>query len=177
MQARCVSLTIRDEQPEDAPGIRSLLEAAFPSPVEADLVDRLRVSCPGQLSLVAVDAGRIVGHILFTPVVIETGAQRIDGYGLAPMAVLPPHQRTGVGSALARVSLERLHGTGCPFVVVVGHPEYYPRFGFVPASRHGVRCQWDQVPDEAFMILILDQAVAPLLAGLARYRPEFDELE
>lgn len=167
---------IRDEQPEDAPGIRSLLEAAFPSSVEADLVDRLRVSCPGQVSLVAVEDGRIVGHILFTPVIIEDGVAPISGYGLAPMAVLPQSQRRGLGSALARAGIERLRQAGCPFVVVVGYPEYYPRFGFVPASRHGVRCQWDQVPDEVFMILVIDSA-APNLAGMARYRPEFDELE
>jgi putative acetyltransferase len=59
---------------------------------------------------------------------------------------------------------------------VVGHPDYYPRFGFVRASRCGVRCQWDQVPDDAFMIMVLDPAAAPTLAGLARYRPEFDEV-
>jgi putative acetyltransferase len=171
-----VPLTIRDEQPGDAPAIRSLLEAAFPSAAEADLVDRLRVSAPGQLSLVAADASQIVGHILFTPVVVESGARRIEGRGLAPMAVLPQHQRTGVGSELIRAGLDRLHRIGCPFVVVVGHPEYYPRFGFVPGSRHGVRCQWDHVPDEAFMILVLDSPVSDL-AGVARYRPEFDELE
>lgn len=169
-------LVIRDELPEDAPGIRSLLEAAFPSSVEADLVDRLRVSCPGQVSLVALEAGRIVGHILFTPVVIEAGTEPVNGFGLAPMAVLPQSQRRGVGSALARAGIEGLRQTGCPFIVVVGHPEYYPRFGFVPASRHGVRCPWDQVPDEVFMILVLDSA-APNLAGLTRYRPEFDQLE
>jgi putative acetyltransferase len=167
---------IRDEQPGDAPGIRSLLEAAFPSSLEADCVDRLRASCPGHLSLVALEAGRLVGHILFTPVVIEAGVEPINGLGLAPMAVLPQCQRRGVGWALARAGIERLRQAGCPFIVVVGHPEYYPRFGFVPASRHGVRCQWDQVPDEAFMILVLDSA-APNLAGTARYRPEFDELE
>lgn len=169
-------VSIRDEQPGDAPGIRLLLEAAFPSSVEADLVDRLRVSCPGQVSLVALEAGRIVGHILFTPVVIEAGAEPINGFGLAPMAVLPQYQRRGVGSALARAGIERLREAGCPFIVLVGHTEYYPRFGFVPASRHGVRCQWDQVPDEVFMILVLDSA-APIPAGTARYRPEFDELE
>ncbi len=167
---------IRDERPGDAAGIRSLLEAAFPTALEADLVDRLRASCPGHLSIVAVEAGRIVGHIVFTPVIIEARAERLSGHGLAPMAVLPQHQRSGVGSALARAGIERLRQAGCPFIVVVGHPEYYPRFGFVAASRHGVRCQWDQVPDEAFMILVLD-AAPPNFAGLARYRPEFDELE
>jgi putative acetyltransferase len=68
----------------------------------------------------------------------------------------------------------RMHERGCPFIVVLGHPEYYPRFGFERASRHGVRCQWPGVADEAFMLLVLDDAVAPRLAGVARYRPEFD---
>jgi putative acetyltransferase len=168
---------IRDEWPDDAPGIRSLLQAAFSSSVEADLVDRLRASCPDRLSLVAHEGTEVVGHILFTPVVIDTGATRIEGSGLAPMAVLPEQQRAGIGSALVRAGLERLRRAGCPFVVVVGYPEYYSRFGFGPASRQGLRCQWDEVPDEAFMMLVLDPAVAPDLAGLVRYHPAFDGLE
>jgi putative acetyltransferase len=149
-----------------------VLEAAFPEPTEADLVDRLRVSCPEGLSLVAIEDEELVGHILFTPVVIETAEGAIRGYGLAPMAVLPEFQRKGIGSALVREGLRRLRSSDCPFVIVLGHPEYYPRFGFVPASKHGVRCQWEGVPDEAFLILVLRGGVEE---GVARYRREFDE--
>lgn len=171
---------IRDEDEDDAPGIRAVLEAAFETPVESRLVDALRDACPEQVSLVALDEDEsIVGHILFTPVTIERdGASRngehVDGYGLAPMAVLPGWQRHGIGSALVRAGLDRLDRLGCPFVIVVGHPEYYPRFGFVRASTVSVRSQWDGMPDDAFMIRLRDAALAPRLAGLARYRPEFD---
>jgi putative acetyltransferase len=163
---------IREEAPHDASSVRVVLEAAFPEAIEADLVDRLRSSCPEGLSLVGVEEGRVVGHILFTPVVIETGEGSIHGLGLAPMAVLPEFQRKGIGSALVREGIERLRRTDCPFIVVLGHPEYYPRFGFVPASNYGVRCQWEGVPDEVFRILVLRD---PVPAGIARYRPEFDE--
>lgn len=167
-------IAIRDERPEDAAAVRVVHEAAFPEVVEADLVDRLRANCQDRLSLVALDDDRVVGHVLFTPATIERREGRLSGYGLAPMAVLPDLQRQGIGSALVRAGIERLRQSRCPFVIVVGHPEYYPRFGFVPASTHGVRCQWDGVPDEAFMLLVVDPSLAPHLSGLARYRPEFD---
>ena len=166
---------IRDERSQDAPAIRAVLEAAFPEIVEADLVDRLRVACRDSVSLVALEDTRVVGHILFTPVTIEKPEGLIAGYGLAPMAVLPEFQRKGIGSALVHAGVERLRQSGCPFVVVVGHPEYYPRFGFGLASTHGIRCQWDGVPDDAFMVLILQPSIASCVAGLAKYRPEFDE--
>jgi len=127
------------------------------------------------VSLVALSADRVVGHILFTPVTIETNEGPLVGSGLAPMAVLPEFQRTGVGSALVRAGTEHLRRSGCPFVVVVGHPTYYPRFGFVPASKHGIRCQWNGVPDEALMVHVLQPSISARLAGMARYRPEFDE--
>jgi putative acetyltransferase len=95
---------------------------------------------------VAVDGGRIVGHILFSPITVETNHQGIKGMGLAPMAVLPERQRQGIGSALVREGLSLLSAQQCPFVIVVGHPEYYPRFGFVPASQYGLICPWEGVP-------------------------------
>lgn len=169
-------ISIRDEGSEDAPAVRMVHEAAFPEVVEADLVDRLRANCQDRLSLVALDDDRVVGHILFTPAIIERSDGRLSGYGLAPMAVLPEFQRRGIGSALVRAGIERLRQSRCPFVIVVGHPEYYPRFGFVTASTHAVRCQWDGIRDEAFMVLVVDPSTAPHLAGLAKYRPEFDDL-
>jgi putative acetyltransferase len=165
---------IRDEAAGDAPAVRAVLEEAFGSPLEAGIVDALRADCPDRLSLVAEGDGGIVGHILFTPVEIDAAEGVLRGYGLAPMAVRPAWQRRGIGSALIAEGTRRLRDAGVPYVIVLGHPEYYPRFGFERASRHGVRCQWPGVPDEAFMLLVLDPAVAPQLAGLARYRPEFD---
>jgi len=165
---------IRDEAAGDAPAVRAVLEEAFASPLEAGIVDALRAACSDRLSLVAEGDGGIVGHILFTPAEIDAAEGVLRGYGLAPMAVRPAWQRRGIGSALIAEGTRRLRDAGVPYVIVLGHPEYYPRFGFERASRHGVRCQWPGVPDEAFMLLVLDPAVAPRLAGLARYRPEFD---
>lgn len=166
---------IRPEMPEDARQVRTVNERAFGQRTEADLVDRLRESCAGSVSLVAVDDG-IVGHILFTPVVVATAGRTVPGMGLAPMAVLPERQRQGIGSRLVTRGLEILRDRGCPFVVVIGHPDYYPRFGFQPASRHGFACQWDGVPDAAFMILILDANAMRDVSGIAKYREEFNEV-
>ncbi len=91
------------------------------------------------------------------------------------MAVLPSHQRRGIGSQLVRHGLGYLRHSGSPFVIVLGHPEYYPRFGFELASRYRLRCQWEGVPDEAFMVVVFDRALLPEGGGIARYREEFDE--
>ena len=91
------------------------------------------------------------------------------------MAVLPQRQRQGIGSALVGRGLEILRDRCCPFVIVLGHPEYYRRFGFEPASKYGLKCQWEGVPDEAFMVLIFDKEAVAGVSGVARYRDEFDE--
>jgi putative acetyltransferase len=167
-------MTIRPERPEDGAQVRRINELAFGQPAEADLVDRLRPACADSLSLVAEDAG-VVGHILFTPVVIESAGQRIIGMGLAPMAVLPDRQRQGIGSRLVTRGLDLLRDRRCPFVVVVGHPEYYPRFGFEPASRQGLASQWEGIPDAAFLAIILDPRAMAGVSGVARYRDEFSD--
>jgi putative acetyltransferase len=168
-------ITIRPERPEDATRVRHVNELAFGQPAEADLVDRLRQACTDALSLVAEDDA-VVGHILFTPVVVESAGRRVLGMGLAPMAVLPERQRQGIGTQLVRRGLDILRERGCPFVVLVGHPEYYPRFGFEPASRHGLASQWEEVPDAAFMVLILDVHAMAGMSGVAKYREEFIEV-
>ena len=147
--------------------------AAFDRPDEADLVDALRANCPEIVSLVAELDGRVVGHILFSPVTLPSGERTIRGMGLAPMAVLPAHQRDGIGAHLVEEGIARLERSGCPFVIVLGHPGYYPRFGFERASAHAIACQWP-APDEAFMVRILDPAAMAGAAGVARCRPEFD---
>jgi putative acetyltransferase len=164
---------IRPESPEDRPGVRQVNELAFGQPAEADLVDRLRLACADSLSLVA-DDGVVVGHILFTPVVVEGTAGDVIGMGLAPMAVRPDRQREGIGSQLVKRGLEMLRERGCPFVVVVGHPDYYPRLGFEPASARGLASQWEGVPDAAFMVLVLDTHAMTGTSGVARYRDEFN---
>ena len=168
-------ITVRPERPEDHADVHRVNELAFGQPVEAELVDRLRAACHEAVSLVALEGDRVVGHIFFTPVVVESARGTVTGMGLAPMAIVPERQRQGVGSALVRRGLDMLREQGCPFVVVVGHPEYYPRFGFERASRHGLASQWEGVPHEAFMVAILAPAAMAGVRGVARYRGEFDE--
>jgi len=165
-----IDLAIRPEQAGDAAGVRQVNERAFGTPAEADLVDALRGS-DGCLSLVATVDGAVVGHIMFTTVTLDA-ATAVRAAGLAPMSVLPAYQRGGVGSQLVRAGLAACREQGYTAVVVVGHPSFYPRFGFTPAHTYGLHCEF-AVPREAFMVAVLDQQVLPQLAGLVRYRPEF----
>jgi len=118
--------------------------------------------------LIAEIDGDLIGHILFTPAQIEVDKQATAGMGLAPMAIHPQYQKNGIGSALVEAGLHLLREQRCPFVIVLGHPDYYPRFGFGVASRHGIQCQWE-VPDEAFMVRILDPRAMESVTGVARY--------
>jgi len=167
-------IAIRREEPQDVKGIREVNLLAFGQPQEADVVDKLRQNCPDLLSLVAVLDNRVVGHILFSPTAIQSKDGVLHGMGLAPMGVLPGYQRQGIGSDLVRMGITELKNGRCLFVIVLGHAEYYPRFGFERASAHGIRSEWD-VPDEAFMILVLDEPEMRGISGVARYQPEFAE--
>ncbi len=162
-------VTIRDEQPEDVAAISQVNDKAFGQPLEGGLVDLLRAREGILLSLVAISEGQIIGHILFSPVTVISDGNEFHGAGLGPMAVLPEFQRKEIGSRLISEGIDRLRKRGFPFVLVLGHPAYYPRFGFVPASKYNVRCQWE-VPDEAFMLLRLGEFE---VSGLAKYREEF----
>jgi putative acetyltransferase len=169
-----MSLSIRIEQPGDADGVRETNEQAFGEPLEARLVDALR-GCEGYLSLVATIEDRVVGHILFTPITIEPPVDRRIA-GLAPMAVRPEQQRVGIGSQLIRAGLQECRRNGYSAVVVLGHPDYYPRFGFIPAHTFGLTCEFASAP-EAFMALELEADALSGIRGLVRYRPEFASLE
>src|SRR5574341_1853240 len=168
-------IVIRPEEPRDIAAIRKVVEEAFGQPAEANLVDALRRNGKATLSLVAEDDGQIVGHILFSPVTIESGDDQFAGIGVAPMAVLPESQSRGIGSLLVKRGLERCREAGHQFAVVLGHPEYYPRFGFVPASRFHLRCEYE-VADEVFMAMELREGALQNRAGMARYQPEFNEV-
>ena len=166
-------LSIRNEEPGDSAAIRAVNEGAFGQTDEAEIVDKLRAAGNSVLSLVAVRDGEIVGHVQFSPVTIEHEGSTIEGVGLGPMAVLPDFQDQGIGSALVEAGLAAVGDRGCPFVVVLGHPHYYPRFGFSPASEQGIASQWEDIPDEAFMALILDEGEMNNVSGVATYGPEF----
>lgn len=166
-------IEIRREEPRDQDPVHRLNLAAFDNGSEAAVVDKLRASCEDYLSFVAIENGVVVGHILFTPATVDGCS--VVGMGLAPMSVLPSHQRKGVGSKLVRHGLQYLRQSGCPFVIVLGHPEYYPRFGFELASKYQLLSQWEGVPDEAFMVVVFDGSALPRAGGIARYRGEFDD--
>jgi len=167
-------VSVRPERQDDIAAVRAVNEAAFGQPAEAEIVDAIRERCATAVSLVALEADRIVGHILFSPVRVLGEKAAFPGMGLGPMAVVPERQRRGIGSLLVRAGIEAVSQHNCPFIIVLGHPEYYPRFGFVPASQHELNCQWPGIPDAAFMVLILDVVKMRNVGGIVRYRDEFD---
>ena len=169
-------MLIRDEQPADAIAIHDLLTAAFGRETEGRLVERLRGSGKEAVSLVAEDHGRVLGYVLFSGIAVERGERQLPVMALAPLAVLPAFQRLGLGSALVSEGLSRVRGADKTAVLVVGDPRYYGRFGFVPASRFGIRCPFP-APEACFMALELSPGALKGYAGLARYGHEFDDLE
>jgi len=166
-------IRILPERPEDHPAVRAVNLAAFGRDAEADCVDAIRAACPEALSLVRRIGDEIVGQIFFSPVEIG-GKRAARGMGLAPMAVLPEWQRQGIGTRLVEAGLAALREQGWPFVVVLGHPGFYPRFAFEPAAPLGRVCPWEGVPPEAFMVRALDPSVLEGVAGVVRLRSEFD---
>lgn len=164
-------VTIRTEQPVDIPAIRLVNRLAFQQDQEGHIVDALRAAGAALLSLVAVVNGEVIGHILYSPASIGT----LTGAALGPMAVRPDCQRQGVGSRLVEAGTAILQASGCPFIVVVGHEAYYPRFGFTAAASRGISCGWD-VPDDAFMIRVLDERVMQGVSGLTTFRHEFSTI-
>jgi len=166
---------IRPENSSDVPAIRSVNTAAFPSPAEADLVDKLRSDGAHVLSLVALDGERVIGHILFSPVVIETESGTIDAIGLGPMSVLPESQRSGIGSQLVKTGLSQCAAMSHSAMVVLGHPDYYPRFGFIRADRRNISCEFPS-PPEAFMVMELQDGALDGVSGLAKYHRAFSEM-
>ena len=165
---------IRAEAPGDHAGVRAVNVAAFETPAEADLVDALRAQARPLVSLVAEEASTIVGHILFSPVTLP-GHPALALMGLAPMAVIPGRQRAGIGSALVRAGLEACRRLAADAVVVLGHPAYYPRFGFAPGVRTGLACEYD-VPAEAFMVRELRPGALRGATGNVQYHAAFANL-
>jgi putative acetyltransferase len=159
---------IRSERPGDEDAIRIVHESAFPGPGEACLVAALRRSGLLMVSLIAEEAGAIVGHVAFSPVSV---AGTRTGFALGPVAVIPARQRAGIGSALVRRGLDACRQAAVPFIVVLGDPAYYSRFGFGPASARGLIDEYRG--GVAFQALELRMGGIPPEAGLVRYADEF----
>jgi len=163
-----VDIAIRPEVPDDAAGIRTLLAGCFPTDAEAHLVDLLRDAGHLTVSLVALAGDAVVGHVAFSPVSASTGEQ---GLGLAPVATDSRFRRQGVAARLIRAGFGRCLAEGCGWVVVLGDPAYYRRFGFRPAAELGLCDEYGG--GAAFQVLELVEGAAPRSAGLVRYGQEF----
>ncbi len=181
MNVADAGIVIRSEQVDDHAAIAEVNREAFGQEDEPRLVAALRDAegFDPQLSLVALRDDGVVGHILFSPLDIVKDGGEVPAIAralaLAPMAVRPAYQRQGIGSALVRAGLEACRRAGHRIVVVLGHAEYYPRFGFTLAGEHGLRAPFE-VPDEAFMVLSLVDGGLDDVAGVVRYPAPFSDL-
>jgi len=166
-------ITIRNENYQDIPAIRWVNELAFESNAEADLVEALRVSGAPLISLVAQEGDQVVGHIMFSPVTIQSEKESFSAAGLGPMAVLPDWQGKGIGSQLVRRGLEECRLAGYQAAVVLGHPWFYPHFGFMPSVQWGIR--WEhEAPEEAFMALELIPRSLAGRSGIVKFMSQFE---
>jgi putative acetyltransferase len=161
---------VRHEVPADQGAIRAINEGAFGGSEEADLIEALRAEGAVLLSLVAEHKGRLAGHVLFSRMFIDTAAGPLDAVALAPVAVLPALQHLGIGAALIRAGLEALSARGERIVLVVGHPTYYPRFGF---SADLARPLDSPFAGDAFMALELIAGALEGVRGKVRYAKAF----
>ena len=167
-------LTIRTEKNDDYTAVYEVHSLAFGRPNEAKLVEAVResVNFNPQLSLVAVKTNKVVGHLLFSPLVIQTKSKEIPALVLSPIAVHPEFQKQGIGSELVRQGLVVCEELGHKVVIVIGYPSYYPRFGFSPARAKGLKAPFP-VPDEAFMVLELVPGVLNKISGIIKFPAAF----
>ncbi|MGI9309358.1 MAG: GNAT family N-acetyltransferase [Gammaproteobacteria bacterium] len=167
-------IKVREQHSDaDIPGIEAVSKLAFPDTDSSAGFRKIRQRDFDKLSLVAIDEKELVGHILFLPAVIEHNNATVNGMGLVELAVTPGRQRQGIGGQLIEGGLRRLSEVDCPFVLVVGHAGYYPKFGFRPGREHNLKCQWDGVSEESFMVRILDETQMSGVAGIAAYTDKF----
>jgi len=167
-------LLIRAEEQRDWAAVHAVNVSAFETSAEANLVDALRDQADPLVSIIAEDNGVIVGHIMFSPVSLS-GHLELRIMGLAPMAVAPEYQRKGIGSALVRAGLEGCKQLGFGAVVVLGHPAYYPRFGFSSSARFGIGCEYN-VPEEVFMVVELQAGFLEGASGKIKYHTAFSDV-
>jgi len=165
-------MEIRTEKASDDEAVFELNYLAFSHREdESRLIERIRTSAGfiSELSLVAEDNGRIVGHVLFSRAEVIDGEDRHDVIVLAPIAVLPSYQKCGIGGSLIREGLRRCEALGYRYVFLIGHPTYYPKFGFMPARAHGFELKQFEVPDSVFMFISLTNELLEAIKGELRY--------
>jgi len=167
-------ITIRSEEPADVEVIQSIHKSAFPTEAEARLVDRLREERKLALSLIAEVEKGVVGHVAFSPVSVDPQSPAKRGLGLGPVAVQPEWQRKGIGEQLIMRGIEDCRGEGYSYMVVLGEPEYYRKFGFRRASMYGLANEYGV--DDPFMVLELRLGGLPKLPGVVKYVKVFSEL-
>ena len=174
-------ITIREEEIKDYEEVEKVIEESFKTAEftdndEHNLVTRLRKSAEfiKELSLIAEDNNKIVGHILLTKAFIKDNNREYETLALAPLAILPDYQKIGIGKSLINKSIERARELGYKSIVVLGHEHYYPKFGFKKASNYGIKAPFD-VPDEAYMILELTPNALNGVNGIVEYSKAFFE--
>jgi len=166
-------VTIRPEDEGDHAAVRQVNLSAFETNLEADLVDAVRPTAQPLVSLVAELDGAVVGHILFTPVTVSDGETTSRAIGLGPMAVLPELQRRAIGSRLVEAGLDACRELGEHVVVVLGHADYYPRFGFRLAAELGLHYRGPDF-DPFFFVAELENRALEGIKGMVEYLPEFE---
>jgi putative acetyltransferase len=169
-------VAVRPSRPADLPAILAVHRSAFETDAEAHLVEALIASGDAVVSLVAVENAMVAGHVLLSTVSIEVPGESKQPLSLAPVAVRPESQRIGIGSRLVEASLQAARDAGWPAVIVLGHPDFYPRFGFVPAVPLGILPPWPDVPEEAWMVAELSPGWLDGVSGTVAFPPPFDEV-
>jgi putative acetyltransferase len=169
-------VVIRPARPGDSRAIASVHRSAFDTDAEARLVEALIAEGDGVISLVAVENAVVVGHVLLSTVTIGRAGSAAEALSLAPIAVRPDSQRSGIGSALVQASLDAAREQEWGSVVVLGHPGFYPRFGFEPATPRGILPPWPDVPEDAWMVAELSPGALDGVAGVAAFPRPFEEV-
>ena len=165
-------IQIREEHPDDVAAVREVNRLAFGQEQESNIVEALRTNGGALLSLIATVNGQVAGHIMYSPLTV---AENVQSVALGPMAVVPEYQRQGIGTQLIEGGNRKIKDAGYPFIIVVGHAQYYPGFGSRPAIESGIKWEWD-ISGRSFHVLVLNEAKMQGASGLAKYRHEFSTI-